>query len=110
VRVESPGCARYLGLEIEGVKNGPSPDWLRFLLLAVGQRPIDLLVDLSNFVMLDLAQPNHLFDRARLGQSGIQVRNAKTGEKTRTLDGVERALTADDMLICSGDEVVAIAG
>jgi len=110
VRVESAGCARYLGLELEGVRNGRSPDWLRFLLLAVGQRPIDLLVDLSNFVMLDLAQPNHLFDRARLGPSGIQVRNARPGEKTRTLDGVERALTADDMLICSGDEVVAIAG
>ncbi|MSR62667.1 MAG: phenylalanine--tRNA ligase subunit beta [Planctomycetes bacterium] len=110
VRVESAGCARYLGLEIEGVKNGPSPDWLRFLLLAVGQRPIDLLVDLSNFVMLDLAQPNHLFDRARLGSSGILVRNARAGETTKTLDGVERALSADDMLICSGDEVVAIAG
>ena len=110
VRVESPGCARYIGLEIEGVKNGRSPDWLRFLLLAVGQRPLDLLVDLSNFVMLDLAQPNHLFDRERLTSSGILVRNARAGEKTKTLDGVERLLTSEDMLICSGDEVVGIAG
>ncbi len=110
VRVESAGCARYIGLEIEGVKNGRSPDWLRFLLLAVGQRPLDLLVDLSNFVMLDLAQPNHLFDRARLAPDGILVRNARAGEKARTLDGVERVLDPADMLICSGDEVVAIAG
>ena len=66
VRIESSACPRYMALLIDGVKNGRSPDWLRHLLLAVGQRPIDLLVDLSNFVMLDLGQPNHLFDRRRL--------------------------------------------
>jgi len=110
VRVESAGCARYLGLVIEGIRNGPSPEWMRALLLAVGQRPLDLLVDLSNFVMLDLAQPNHLFDLSRLDARGILVRDARPGEKTRTLDGVERTLTPEDMLICAGDEPVAIAG
>jgi phenylalanyl-tRNA synthetase beta chain len=110
VRVESAGCARYVGLPIEGVRNGPAPAWMRALLLAVGQRPLDLLVDLSNFVMLDLAQPNHLFDLGRLAPDGIRVRDARLGERARTLDGVERALTPEDMLICSGDEVVAIAG
>jgi phenylalanyl-tRNA synthetase beta chain len=110
VRVESPGCARYIGLPIEGVRNGRAPEWMRALLLAVGQRPLDLLVDLSNFVMLDLAQPNHLFDLARLDARGILVRNARAGERTRTLDGVERALTPDDLLITSGDEIVALAG
>lgn len=110
VRVTSAGCFRYLGLALSGVENGPSPAWLRFLLLAVEQRPIDLCVDLSNFVMLDLAQPNHLFDLRRLAPDGIEVRDARPGEKTCTLDGVERTLTADDMLICSGHAPVAIAG
>ena len=110
VRVDTAGCFRYLGLPIDGLRNGPAPAWLRHLLLAVGQRPIDLLVDVSNFVMLDLGQPNHLFDRDRLSSEGIVVRNAKAGEKMATLDEVERTFTADDMLICGGDEPVAIAG
>jgi len=110
VAVESEGCPRYLGLPIRGVKNGRAPEWMRRLLLAVGQRPLDLLVDLSNFVMLDLAQPNHLFDLERLSPEGILVRDARAGERTHTLDGVERALGPEDMLITSGGKVVAIAG
>jgi phenylalanyl-tRNA synthetase beta chain len=110
VRVESAGCSRYLGLVIEGVHNGPAPEWMRWLLLAVGQRPLDLFVDLSNFVMLELGQPNHLFDLARLAPEGILVRDARAGERTRTLDGVERALTPEDVLITSGGEIVALAG
>jgi phenylalanyl-tRNA synthetase beta chain len=110
VRIETPGCPRYIGLPIDGVRNGVSPDWLRFLLLAVGQRPLDLLVDLSNFVMLDLGQPNHLFDRRRLAADGILVRDARPGERMATLDEIERTFTGEDMLICSGGEPVAIAG
>jgi phenylalanyl-tRNA synthetase beta chain len=110
VRIETPACPRYIAVPIDGVKTRRSPDWLRALLLAVGQRPIDLLVDLSNFVMLDLAQPNHVFDRARLSPEGIVVRMARTGESLTTLDGVERRLGADDMLICSGPVPVALAG
>jgi phenylalanyl-tRNA synthetase beta chain len=110
VRVESPACPRYLALPIDGVVNGRSPDWLRFLLLAAGQRPIDLLVDLSNFVMLDLGQPNHVFDRARLPAQEIVVREARPGERMATLDGVERALEPQDLLICAGAEPVALAG
>ncbi|MEM7306915.1 MAG: phenylalanine--tRNA ligase subunit beta [Planctomycetota bacterium] len=110
VRVDSEGCPRYLGLCIDGVKNGESPLWLRLLLLAAGQRPLDLLVDLSNFVMLDLGQPNHLFDRRRLSAAGINVRDARPGEVMETLDGIERKLTPDDMLICSDDQPVALAG
>lgn len=110
VRIETPACPRYVALAIENVRARRSPDWLRALLLAVGQRPIDLLVDLSNFVMLDLGQPNHLFDRGRLSPEGIVVRTARAGETMRTLDGVERKLTGEDMLICSGPEPVALAG
>jgi phenylalanyl-tRNA synthetase beta chain len=110
VRIESKGCSRYIAVPIDGATSGRSPDWLRMLLLAVGQRPIDLVVDLSNFVMLDLGQPNHAFDRTRLSPEGIVVRNARAGETLRTLDEVTRTLAPDDMLICSGDEPVALAG
>jgi phenylalanyl-tRNA synthetase beta chain len=110
VRIESASCSRYVALPIDGVTPRRSPDWLRALLFAVGQRPIDLLVDLSNFVMLDLGQPNHVFDRAALSKDGIVVRDARAGEHMRTLDGVDRALLTSDVLICSGDEPVALAG
>jgi phenylalanyl-tRNA synthetase beta chain len=110
VTLEAKACTRYLGLPIDGVTKGPSPDWLRWLLLAVGQRPIDLLVDLSNFVMLDLGQPNHIFDRRLLGDRGIVVRHARDSESIETLDGEERNLQSSDLLICAGDEPVALAG
>lgn len=110
LRVESGGCSRYVAVCVDGVRNGPSPEWLRNLLLAVGQRPIDLLVDVSNFVMLDLGQPNHLFDRTALSPEGIVVRDARAGETLTTLDGEQRTLATSDLLICSGDEPVALAG
>lgn len=114
IAVETTGCTRYVGLPIDGISPGPSPDWLRWLLLAVGQRPIDLLVDLSNFVMMDLGQPNHVFDRNRLeadgGGRGIVVRNARDAETIETLDGETRTLREDDLLICAGDTPVALAG
>jgi phenylalanyl-tRNA synthetase beta chain len=110
VRVESDACSRYLALVIENAAPLPSPDWLRFLLLAVGQRPIDQIVDLSNFVMLDLGQPNHTFDANQLSEDGIVVRDARSGETITTLDGEPRDLLASDLLICSGDEPVALAG
>jgi phenylalanyl-tRNA synthetase beta chain len=110
VRIESPACARYLALAIDGARAERSPEWLRHLLLAAGQRPIDVLVDLSNFVMLDLGQPNHLFDRERLASEGIVVRMARAGERLTTLDGAERQLATSDLLICSGPQPVALAG
>src|SRR5690606_15002053 len=102
-------CPRYLGLCLGGVEARRSPDWLRYLLHAVGQRSINLLVDLTNFVMLDLGQPMHAFDRRRLG-TDIVVRRARAGEKMTTLDGVERALEPADVLITSGGAPVALAG
>jgi phenylalanyl-tRNA synthetase beta chain len=110
LEVASLGCSRYLALALDGVQNGESPLDHKLLLLAVGQRPIDLLVDLSNFVMLDLGQPNHVFDRRRLAPAGIRVRDARPGERMRTLDGVERLLEPEDLLICNGDAPVALAG
>ncbi|HIG85686.1 MAG TPA: phenylalanine--tRNA ligase subunit beta [Planctomycetes bacterium] len=110
VLVESPACSRYIGLSIDGVGEGKTPDWMRCMLLATGQRPIDLLVDLSNFVMGDLGQPNHTFDRDQLARDGILVREAREGETLVTLDEVERKLRPADLLICSGDKAVALAG
>ena len=110
LRIDSDACSRYLGLSIENARPLPSPGWLRFLLLAVGQRPIDQIVDLSNFVMLDLGQPNHTFDAKQLSKEGIVVRDAREGETMTTLDGEERKLETSDLLICSGDEPVALAG
>lgn len=103
-------CPRFCGLVIENVEEVRSPDWMRFLLAAVGQRPLGLLVDLTNFVMLELGQPMHVFDLARLNASGIRVRRAREGEVLRTLDGVERRLSAEDIVVASGDRAVSIAG
>ena len=110
VRIDDPACSRYIGIAIDGVSNQASPRWLANLLLAVGQRPLDLLVDVSNFVMLDLGQPNHLFDRKRISSDGIVVRMAKDGEQITTLDEAVCKLTSEDLLICSGTEPVALAG
>ncbi len=110
VTIESDACSRYLALEITGARALPSPLWMQALLLAVGQRPIDQIVDLSNFVMLDLGQPNHTFDRRAIGDAGIVVRQARGGETIRTLDDEERKLEESDLLICAGDTPVALAG
>lgn len=110
VRIESPACSRYLALAIDGARAERSPEWLRHLLLAVGQRPIDVLVDLSNFVMLDLGQPNHLFDRERLSPEGIVVRMARPGDKLPIIGGRTPPLADGDLLICSGQTPAALAG
>jgi phenylalanyl-tRNA synthetase beta chain len=111
VRIQDhAGCSRYVALRISGLRVERSPRWLPYLLAAVGQRSISNLVDLSNFVMLDLGQPNHTFDAAKLSPDGIEVRRAQDGESLVTLDGVERRLVREDLLICDGPTPVAIAG
>jgi phenylalanyl-tRNA synthetase beta chain len=110
VKIESPACLRYLALPIEGVRTLPSPLWLRLLLRAVGQRSLGQLVDISNFVMLDLGQPNHVFDRAGLGPDGITVRKARSTERFTTLAGQALALADEDLLIASKGAGIALAG
>ena len=95
---------------IDGVDSGPSPNELRWMLQAVDQRAINLPVDLTNFVMLDLGQPMHAFDARHLGDRPIHVRRAKSGEKMTTLDGQQRQLEDSDLLICAGDQPEALAG
>ena len=107
---DAEACPRYCGLRIDGVQSGASPNELRWMLQAVGQRAINLPVDLTNFVMLDLGQPMHAFDARHVGDRAIKVRRARDGEKMTTLDGQERSLVATDLLICAGDEPEALAG
>lgn len=112
IRVDDPDlCSRYLGAVIRGVEIGPSPAWLQSRLRGAGARPINNVVDATNYVMLEMGQPLHAFDLAKLEGSSIVVRRAGASEKSfTTLDGEERKLTADMLMICDAVKPVAIAG
>jgi phenylalanyl-tRNA synthetase beta chain len=103
-------CPRYLARIVRGVRHVPSPIRMQARLTAAGMRPISAAVDATNYAMLEIGQPLHPFDLARLRGPGIVVRRAKEGERLQTLDGVERAFTADDLLICDKERPVAVAG
>jgi phenylalanyl-tRNA synthetase beta chain len=102
-------CPRYAGA-VADVKVGPSPDWMQARLRAAGVRPISNIVDVTNYVLLELGQPMHAFDLARLGGGKIRVRTAQPGETLRTLDGQMRALAPDMLVIADAERPVAIAG
>ncbi|MGD9018341.1 MAG: phenylalanine--tRNA ligase subunit beta, partial [Desulfobacterales bacterium] len=111
VSIEDPDlCPRYAARLIEGVTVGPSPQWLRDRLLSVGQRPINNLVDVTNYVMIERGQPLHAFDLDRLAGNRIVVRRAKSGERFVTLDQKERLLDEEMLMICDGEKPVAIGG
>lgn len=107
-------CPVYRARVLRGVKVGPSPDWLRYRLMSVGVRPISNIVDVTNFVLMELGQPLHAFDLGRLarrdGRAVIRVERAAEGQKFITLDGAERTLTERDLLIKDADKAVALAG
>jgi phenylalanyl-tRNA synthetase beta chain len=103
-------CPRYAGRLVRGVKIGPSPDWLVKRLEAIGQRPINNVADVTNYVLHELGQPLHAFDFDKLGGRRIVVRRATPGEKLKTLDGVERTLTNDMLVIADAEKAVALAG
>ncbi|HEY9820360.1 MAG TPA: phenylalanine--tRNA ligase subunit beta [Candidatus Sericytochromatia bacterium] len=113
---EPSACPAYIGTVIEGVKIAPSPDWLQRRLEAAGVRPINNVVDVTNYVLLEWGQPLHAFDRDRLfavtgGDSlTIGVRFAKNGESLKTLDGQTRTLQSQTLLITAQDKPVALAG
>ncbi|MEO5346778.1 MAG: phenylalanine--tRNA ligase subunit beta [Magnetococcus sp. YQC-9] len=110
VRLEDPiGCPRYAGRVIQGVKVGPSPAWLKNRLEAVGMRSINNVVDVTNYLLLDLNQPLHAFDLEQLCQP-VVVRRAIEGEVLRTLDGQDRPLTPAMTVIADSERVLALAG
>lgn len=108
--VEPNLCPRYCASLITGVKQGPSPDWLQQRLRSYGMRPISNIVDVTNYVMLEYGQPLHGFDYHKLKGKRIIVRLAKDGEPITTLDGAERILTQDTLVIADEEKPVAIAG
>ena len=103
-------CPRYAGLTVRGVKVQESPKWLKDLLLAVGQRPINNIVDITNYILLGTGQPMHCFDLSKVKGDRIVVRTVAPGTKFTTLDGVERTLTDRDLMICNGEEPMCIGG
>jgi phenylalanyl-tRNA synthetase beta chain len=103
-------CPRYAARVITGLTVKPSPPWLAQRLRAVGLRPINNLVDVTNYVLWEMGQPLHAFDYDTIAQHAIVVRRAKPGERLRTLDGQERALEPDMLMICDAERAVAIGG
>jgi phenylalanyl-tRNA synthetase beta chain len=103
-------CPRYIGLVVDNVKVGPSPDWLAKDLQAVGLRPINNIVDITNYILMDLGQPMHAFDAKLIKDNKIVVRRAKAKEKFMTLDEEEKSLTTEDLVIADSDKPVALAG
>lgn len=108
--LDEEGCRRYVGLAFEGVHNGHTPLWMRWRLQTLGLRSLGLLVDLTNFVLLELGQPLHAFDLDRVRGPEIRVRRASAGERLKTLDDVERTLRADDLVIADAAQPLALAG
>ncbi|HSI08489.1 MAG TPA: phenylalanine--tRNA ligase subunit beta [Rariglobus sp.] len=111
VRVDaSTDCPLYTATVVTGVKVGPSPDWIQARLTAVGLRPINNIVDIGNYVMLEYGQPVHAFDAKKLAGAEIVVRHAAEGEKITTLDNKERVLSASALVIADAQKPVVIAG
>ncbi len=110
VDIQTPLCKRYIAGYLKGVKVGPSPEWLRLRLEAIGQRSINNVVDATNFVMFNTGQPLHAFDAGKLGNLALGVRVAAEGEVMTALDKKEYTLNSSMLVITAGDRAVGIAG
>ena len=110
VTIESEDCRRFVAQRFDGVEVGAAPAWMRVRLALAGQRPINNLVDVSNYVMLETGQPLHFYDAAAVADSQLIVRSARKGERLVTLDGVERSLDPQALVIAGTDRVLGLAG
>ena len=103
-------CPRYSGITLKGVKVAPSPEWLQNYMKAIGLRPINNVVDITNFILMELGQPLHAFDADQIKGNKVIVKKLNKGTKFVTLDSVERELRAEDLMICNAEEGMCIAG
>jgi len=103
-------CARYSGLCIENIKVEESPEWLKVALKAVGLRPINNIVDISNYVLMETGHPLHIFDYDKISGAKVIIKNLKNDTKFTTLDDVERKMHSEDLMICDADKPMCIAG
>jgi len=103
-------CPRYCGVTISGIKVDTSPDWLQHRLKSIGLSPINNVVDITNYVLHELGQPLHAFDAAKVKGHKIEVKTCEAGTKFTTLDGIERELHEDDLMICDAEKPMCIAG
>lgn len=110
VVIQSDNCSLYSAWAVKGVKVGPSPQWLSQRLESVGTRSINNIVDITNFVLLETGQPLHAFDASKIEGKSIHIRQAKEGEKITTLDGAERVLDSNMMVIADCQKALVIAG
>ena len=111
VRIEDDrACPRFAAALLTGVRIGPSPAWMQSRLVAAGMRPIDNVVDITNYVMLELGQPLHAYDQRKLRGGVLVARQARRGESLRTLDGVERVLPEGTLVIADAERALGIAG
>lgn len=108
--VDPQACPRYTGMTITGITVRPSPDWLQNRLNAIGLRPINNIVDITNFVLHEIGQPLHAFDAEEISGGKVVVQKLKRGTRFVTLDGTDRELTDQDLMICNAKEPMCIAG
>lgn len=111
IGIENPeGCKRYVGKVVTGVTIKESPEWMKKYLTSIGSRPINNVVDVTNFILHEYGQPLHAFDLDQVAGKRIVVKNAADGEKFVTLDSKQRELSSSDLMVCDGEKSVAIAG
>ncbi len=110
VSIDTPDCTRFVAQRFDGVTVAPAPTWMRVRLALSGQRPINNLVDISNYVMFETAQPLHFYDEAQIADRHFIVRDAHEGEKLTTLDDVERTLGPRDLVIADAAHALGLAG
>ena len=108
--LDASAAPRYIGVTVRGVKVGPSPEWLQKKLMSIGLKPINNVVDVSNFVLFELGQPLHTFDAGQIRGGKVIVRRAAEGEHIVTLDGTDRSLSAEDIVIADAEGPMCIAG